>query len=362
MKKRIIIGIFLTTAVFFLYLFFTGRFAPPNPLPSKTLSSYKLPEKIDRSPKAQAQAARDFLSLLDEHMREQTQFPLDSPERKKWTNHPPKHSEKGARLGDLTQKQIEAGLHLLSTILSKEGFYRVRNVPLADDHIVPEGKRYVGFGAEDFRLVIFGEPAEDSPWAVQFDGHHLAVNINIHGNQMSLSPSLIGTEPHQFHLDGEVIRPIKAFTDKAYALIQSLAGEQKKKAIISETSEDTQLAEPEFDGFIPDLQGIKGAELSSSHKAQLLGLIAEYVRSLPEHAAKVRIQQLKAEIDEIHFSWCGPTTEKSAVSYRIQGPSLIIEYACQLFIPERPFDHIHTIYRDPSNEYGHRFMNPSTRD
>ena len=68
MKKRIIIGIFLTTAVVFLYLFFTGRFARPNPLPTNTLSSYKLREKIDRSPKAQAQAARDFLSLLDEKM------------------------------------------------------------------------------------------------------------------------------------------------------------------------------------------------------------------------------------------------------------------------------------------------------
>jgi hypothetical protein len=34
--------------------------------------------------------------------------------------------------------------------------------------------------------------------------------------------------------------------------------------------------------------------------------------------------------------------------YRIQGPTVIIEYAPQ----QGDVDHIHTIYRDPTNDYG----------
>ncbi len=35
--------------------------------------------------------------------------------------------------------------------------------------------------------------------------------------------------------------------------------------------------------------------------------------------------------------------------YRIQGPNLVIEYAPQR---DEPNNHVHTIYRDPTNDYG----------
>jgi hypothetical protein len=36
--------------------------------------------------------------------------------------------------------------------------------------------------------------------------------------------------------------------------------------------------------------------------------------------------------------------------FRVQGPTLVIEYA-----PQNSLDHIHTIYRDPTNDYGAKF-------
>ena len=47
------------------------------------------------------------------------------------------------------------------------------------------------------------------------------------------------------------------------------------------------------------------------------------------------------------FAWSGPTTAGSAAYFRIQGPTLHIEYA-----PQGGVNHIHTIYRDPTNDYG----------
>ena len=53
------------------------------------------------------------------------------------------------------------------------------------------------------------------------------------------------------------------------------------------------------------------------------------------------------------FSWWGPTLEEGDFSYRIQGPTIIIEYAGQ-DLGGDPHNHLHSMYRDPTNEYGAR--------
>ena len=53
----------------------------------------------------------------------------------------------------------------------------------------------------------------------------------------------------------------------------------------------------------------------------------------------------------MRFLWNGELEEGSDISYRIQSPSLVIEYACQ-DLGGDPQQHLHTMYRDPKNEYG----------
>jgi hypothetical protein len=62
------------------------------------------------------------------------------------------------------------------------------------------------------------------------------------------------------------------------------------------------------------------------------------------------MDEIRARLPETYFAWSGPTTPGSAAYFRIQGPTLVIEYA-----PQRGVDHVHTIYRDPTNDYGARF-------
>ena len=59
-------------------------------------------------------------------------------------------------------------------------------------------------------------------------------------------------------------------------------------------------------------------------------------------------QALVTTLDEPGRS--GPTSNGSVAYFRIQGPTLVIEYA-----PQGNVDHIHTIYRDPTNDYGAKF-------
>jgi hypothetical protein len=58
----------------------------------------------------------------------------------------------------------------------------------------------------------------------------------------------------------------------------------------------------------------------------------------------------RAKLADTYFAWSGPLTNGSAAYFRIQGPTLVIEYA-----PQGGVDHIHTIYRDPTNDYGAQF-------
>src|SRR5581483_10091119 len=71
--------------------------------------------------------------------------------------------------------------------------------------------------------------------------------------------------------------------------------------------------------------------------------------------AEPRMADIKANLPQTYFAWSGPTTNGSVIYYRIQGPTLVIEYA-----PQGTVDHIHTIYRDPTNDYGAKFAHPST--
>lgn len=65
------------------------------------------------------------------------------------------------------------------------------------------------------------------------------------------------------------------------------------------------------------------------------------------------MDQLKADLDDMWFAWSGPTAFEPSLNitayYRIQGPHLVIEYAPQ---HDEPANHVHTMYRDPANDYG----------
>jgi hypothetical protein len=66
--------------------------------------------------------------------------------------------------------------------------------------------------------------------------------------------------------------------------------------------------------------------------------------------AEPRMAEIRANLRNTYFAWSGPTTNGSAAYFRVQGPTLVIEYA-----PQGSVEHLHTIYRDPTNDYGVKF-------
>jgi len=319
-----------------------------------TKALFKIP---DRSVGAQVKEAKAFLSTLDEGLKKKAHYKLSSPERQRWTNLGTPKDAQGLRFSEMNTEQIEAALRMLATVMGAKGYADVVHIPLADDELLPEGRNQenkMGFGVANFTLLIFGDPSVDKPWGIQFDGHHLVYNLTIKGSEMSMSPSFIGTRPSTFDLGGKKISPLKAsYADKAHEFIALLDNDQKRIAVKKEKLKMRSGAGK--DGVIPKPVGVQVSTFNETQKKSLMKLISEYTASLPAHAAKVRDEELERELDQMYFAWGGPQKKGEPMSYMIQGPSLIIEYSCQ-GNGKKSLDHIHAIYRDPTNEYGAKLL------
>lgn len=308
------------------------------------------PANADHQPDAIVAAANAFLDSLNDSQRKKCVSELTSPVRREWTNLPARPDADGVKMSELDDQQINLACSLMASLFSEQGFSKMRDIMLADDQLLQGGRPRPGFGTENFSIVIFGKPAKSEPWGFQLDGHHVGTNVSMEGEKLTISPSFIGTQPAAFTIAGKAYRPFKNETDLAHKLAQSLTDKQVVQAVLS-SSRSGIVTGPGKDGHVPTAQGANCAEFSDAQKKLLLTLISQWVKDLPAPQAGQRMKQIEAEIDQMKFAWNGNRAPKSDVSYTIQSPSLIIEYACQ-DLGGNPLDHLHSNYRDPSNEYG----------
>ena len=318
------------------------------------LGTYR-PAPPDRSPGTMARAAARFLDSLDDEQRRSARYELASPERQRWTNAPVRGQVGGVALGGLGDDQLRAFSDLLAALLSAKGYGKVRDVMLGDDlRSTVDGEPNEGVGIEAFRFAVFGEPSPTSRWAVQLDGHHVALNITLDGEAYSMSPSFIGTYPQAFAVAGAELRPLGAETDLAHQLAASLTPEQRALAVIGEVRGALRVG-PRWDGVVPAAAGIPGRLLNEAQKETLLALAVQWFDLMPREHARAHRERFLDGLGETRFAWSGPLAAGSDVSWAIQGPSVVIEYANDArggADAGNPVDHVHTVYRDLERDYG----------
>ena len=296
-------------------------------------------------------AARGVLSALDESGRAKIEFPFESPQKAKWSNLPTGiYKREGVRLGDLTPAQRAAVTSLLQAALSAEGYRKVTEIIRGDEILRTNaagggrGGGGVVFGEDEYYLAFLGTPSTTTPWMLQFGGHHLAINLTLSGTQASMTPSLPAAQPATYTFEGREIRPLGKENDKAFALINALDEKQRGQAILSYRVSDLVLG-PGQDGKVIQPEGIPATALSSAQQTMLLDIVREWAGIMNDSFAEPRMADIRAKLPQTYFAWSGPTTNGSLAYFRIQGPTLVIEYA-----PQKTVDHIHTIYRDPTND------------
>jgi hypothetical protein len=164
-----------------------------------------------------------------------------------------------------------------------------------------------------------------------------------------MAPSLPAAQPATYTFEGRTVRPLGNENDKAFALVNALDATQRSQAVLTYRVADLVLG-PGQDGRAIQPEGIRGSSLSGSQQTMLWDLVREWSGMMTDAFAEARMAELRANLRDTYFAWSGPTTNGSAAYFRVQGPTLVIEYA-----PQGNVDHIHTIYRDPTNDYGAKF-------
>lgn len=315
---------------------------------------------------ARAIAAADaFLATLDPVQRQKANVDLTEQTRIIWSNLPTGSKmqvgateRNGLKLADLTPAQERAALALVAATLSPDGFQKAMAIVDADQVLEERSAATrkpgapIRFGHGEYYVAILGTPSATTPWMIQFGGHHLAVNVTLAGRERVLAPTHTGTQPASFTLDGRTIRPLGDENDKAFGLINALNDEQKKQAILSYEVRNLVLG-PGNDGKMIAPEGVRASSFTPAQRLMLVDVIREWVEILEREAASAKMKEIEAGLEETYFAWAGSTTNGEGAYFRIQGPTVLIEYA-----PQGPADsntdHIHTIFRDPTNDYAAR--------
>lgn len=303
-------------------------------------------------------AADAFLATLDPKQKQSVLFAYDDDKQRiRWSNFPVRMVPRaGLSMGELTSAQRSAALALVAAALSKRGYEKVQEIMEADEVLKHNERENPMFGKDLYFISILGTPSAKDPWMLQFGGHHLALNLTIGGAQGILTPSLTAAQPALYTVNGKTVRPLGQENDKAFALLNALDEGQRSKAILTYRVADLVLG-PGQDGKTIQPEGLKASAMNDQQKAMLLDIISEWAGIVHDSAAEARMAEIKSGLSETWFAWSGPTTVtpgKNGTSYyRIQGPKLVIEYAPQKLGGD-PSMHIHTIYRDPTNDYGRK--------
>ena len=303
---------------------------------------------------AAAAAANRFLGTLDPAQARTAVLPAASPLIVNWSNLPARmvrFARNGVRAGDLNDVQRAALFDYLAAALSPQGAELVQGVIAAETVLAGNARASrLGWSPDNYWLAFFGEPVAGGDWKWQFGGHHLALNVTVTGGAMSMSPSFIGIEPATFTLDGLELAPLRDQAAAGAALLAALPAGHRTAALAGSRPREL-YAGAGRDGVIPPLEGSRAGDWSAHHRRQLIDLIGLWVGVMPPAAAQRRLAEIEAELAEVRFAWHGPADGSGAIYYRIQGPTLLIEFSTQGALGAAG-GHYHSIYRNPTNEYG----------
>ncbi|QEW23564.1 hypothetical protein LA6_005801 (plasmid) [Marinibacterium anthonyi] len=272
-----------------------------------------------------------------------------------WSNYPASDVLRpGLPLGEMTEDQRAAAMTLLQSVLSPEGFEKVRQIMGADQALHEAGTNYAS-GTDAYTLGIFGTPSDSGDWMIQFGAHHLGLNLVIRSGAGTITPTMTGAQPAIYTNDaGETVRALAAENDLAFALLDSFSEDQRDAAVLDYEVGDLVYGPGKTgDPVLPE--GLQGSAMSDDQKAMLMDIVRLWAGIVTEEWAAPRLDQIEAELDETWFAWSGPLThepERNGTSYyRIQGPHLIVEFSPQAVGGDKTM-HVHTVYRDPTNAYG----------
>jgi hypothetical protein len=310
-------------------------------------------------PKAESQdiveAAVKFMKSLDSAQHAQALYPFDTDER--YTYHYfPVDNRKGIAMDKLNQSQKQAAMDLMKTSLSEQALKKVRaimNLEILlkaiekrkpDDHFRDPGKYF---------FTIFGMPAAHSVWGWRLEGHHVYFSFSAEENKLvSGTPGFLGTNPAVIQ-DGpdKGMEILKDEREAGFGLLHALSTEELRKAILDSVAPADIITGTARKAMIGNPSGLRFTEMTSGQQTMLLDIISLYVHRFTKLFAEDMLKQIQgAGIENLWFAWSG--YQQPGIGrphyYRIQGPTIVIEYDNT----QNNANHVHTVVRDLQHDFG----------
>jgi hypothetical protein len=331
-------------------------------------------------------AADALLSNLTRDQLSRALFPFDDEDERRDWDFIPKYRRNGLPLREMTDRQQVLAQQLLASALSLPGYTQAVSIMAFENVLRELNAPRAGLAAAEFRhpgkyqFSFFGEPHAEQTWAWRMVGHHVAVNFTIvNGRYVAPTPLLFGSEPAQFG----VFRPLIDDEDRGFVLLDSLDAAQRQQAIIHTVAPPDfvtrvvkELGEEElpgdhelgFDHYVisdhdremlkwirQQARGLAGASMNTRQLAYFKDVIAAYVQRLPEEPARLHLERIeRVGFEQFTFAWAGHPERGKPHYYRVQGPSLLVEFENAQVGAGLPGEgnHIHTVWRDPDNDFG----------
>ena len=317
---------------------------------------------------ADVDAMRDasiaFLNSLGPGLSAQATFSVEDDERRAWSNLPhPMFERRGVSFAEMSPDQRRHAHTMFRSALSSRGYLKTAGIMHLDEilkglaNLPPDAP--VQFGHDFYWISMFGDPAKDAAWGWQLDGHHLAVNIAVVGDEVSVRPAFMGADPATIR-DGTFAgwNVLSSEDEKGLRLFASLDPEQREQAIIAQKSPADVVTGPGNGDRLKKREGLPASGMTQAQQRLLLRVIEEYVHNYRHDIAHEQMQRIMASgLEEIYFAWAG-TGEAEPYYYRVHGPALIIEFT-NMYPPGQTtglVNHIHTVFREPGNDYGEDFL------
>ncbi|MDP5172155.1 MAG: DUF3500 domain-containing protein [Bacteroidia bacterium] len=271
----------------------------------------------------------------------------------------PKPDRIGKRYGEMNEAQQAATRALLSTALSEVGKNEVAAIMQMEILLKSIEKRD---STDDFRnpgkyfISLFGEPSMTAPWGWRFEGHHVSLSVTVVGDKISVTPTALGAYPSRSPEDTEVV-------------IEVLTKEQEQGRALAKSLDEAQLISAIAPGEAPEeiLTGfgreiaeyetthvLSATDMTEMQRAMLEQLVRLFVGKMETSIAEAQMQRMidAGGLDALYFTWMGSLEPGKPHYYRIQGPTMILEYDNT----QNNANHVHVVWRDPTNDFGEDYL------
>jgi len=304
--------------------------------------------RADATGEAMAKAATRFLGTLDDARREKASFSFDDPERLNWHWIP--RPRKGLPLKEMEPDQRATAFGLIQTGLSTEGMIKVTTI-MSYEHILWLQENHAPHrDPELYFLSVFGTPGDKGEWGWRLEGHHLSLNFTLKDGQVvSATPFQFGSNPAGVRsgpLEGQ--RNLIGMETPIKELIASFDDAQRKAAVVSEkVPKVTSTPNPPQPGPM-EAKGISSEQLNPKQRKLLQQFFTAYRANFAPGVREDLKKELAQSQGKFHLAWYGPPDQSKPHAFRIEGPSIVIDFNNE----QDQANHIHTYYRNRPGDFG----------